>query len=180
MESPRITLYGKILDNKDQTLIRNYQEWKSNQIWHYGSVNGVKGGESSYVIEFDIWNNEPAFNGLSGKETVLDAENVRLSVWDDESLTSSINLSYAGIGFVNARCITNDLKADYDHIFGAKGFYEIYGNVGKERGILSGQLGGDHAVLQTKIVIPDVIASAGQPLPEGDVNFVYVLTFQYE
>lgn len=180
MESPRITVYGKILDNKDQSLIRDYREWRQNQIWHYGNVNGVKGGESDYVIEFDIWNNEPNFNGLSGKEAVKDAENVRFAAWNDSTMTSSTNLSYAGIGFVNVRCVTDNLKSEFTNIFGAKGFYDVQGNVGFEKGILSGQLGGDHAVMQTKIVIPDVIASAGEPLPEGDVNFILTLTYEYE
>lgn len=180
MESPRITIYGKVLDNKDQTMVRDYNDWRQNQIWHYGNVNGSRGGESSYIIEFDIWNNEPAFNTLSGKEAVLDAKNIQLSVWSDETKTSSVGLNHGGIGFVNARCVTKNNKTSFQPIFGVVAFDEIYGNVAKKKGTLSGQLGGDHTIIQTKIVIPDIVASVGSPLPNGNATFMYSLTYDYE
>lgn len=176
MESPKITMYGRIISNADQTPLREYKEWRNNQIWHYGDINGIKGGESPYVIEFDIWNNEPAFNGLSGKQAVADAENCTLTVWDTIDCTSTLNINHNGVGFMNARCVTNDLNAEFQSISGVDDFKDIVGNVNSSKtGVLHGKLGGDHTVIQTKIIIPELNGA----ISPGDVNFVFQFGYEY-
>lgn len=188
---PRITIYGKVLDNKTQSLVKGYHEWRANSIWNYGEINGIVGGESPYVIELDVWNNEPAFNGLSGTDVVSDATNCRLTVWNDDNLNNSSELKDShGNFFMNVRCITQDNSAQYQQVSGPTMFSDIRGNVGSGvntsltesdlNGRLQGVHGGDHAILQTKIVIPNNQLNGYDTIPNGDKNFVFAFYYDFE
>lgn len=190
-DEPRITIYGKVLDNKTQSLIKGYHEWTGNSVWNYGEVNGINGGESPYVIELDIWNNEPAFNGLSGNDVVADATNCKLTVWNNDNCVDSSTMKDAyGNFFMKVRCITKDINSQYQQVAGPTMFSNLRGNVGNGvnpnltesdlQGRLQGVHGGDHTIIQTKIVLPDNQSNGYDPIPSGDKNFVFAFHYDFE
>lgn len=178
MEAPRITVYYRILDNIDETPITEYRFFDSTArtTLNYGHINPKKGGESPYIIEFDIWNNEPAFSAGMLPDRVKDAKRCSFEVWDDPNLKTTNNLIKNGDIFVHARCITENKNSPWVPIAGAYSYLNrmhIVGNVDKSIiGVLSGQPGGDHTIIQTKLKIP---ANAGY-----DDNFNFTFNFEYD
>lgn len=159
LDIPLITIYSRILSNENNTQIEGYSPVWSKEL-NYGSINGITGGESSYVIEFDIWNNEPAYSGGMLPVQLQDAVNCEFSVWDNESCTtySSLiddNSTNEFKSYIRARNVSQDIKSDFVPILGPISNLKnenMIGSLNKE-GTLSGTEGGDHMVIQTKIVV---------------------------
>lgn len=172
---PRITIYSRVLDNITGDEIEGYTLINRNSHFNYGKINGVSGGESPVVIEFDIWNNESAIMGGLSVPKVLDAVNCKFTAWDDISLKSSKNIqdSKTYTPYVNARCVTQNFT-EYQPIGGVRYLpsEKIYNSVSLTPGFISGQSGGDHIKIQTKIVIPKY----NQPEYK---NFVFEFTYDY-
>ncbi|AEO93433.1 gp173 [Bacillus phage G] len=178
MEAPRITIYYRILSNVDETPVTNFMFIDSTKdlTLNYGHIDPTKGGESPYIIEFDIWNNEPAFAAGMLPDRVKDAKNCTFEVWDNANLNSMNNLIKDKKMFVHARCITKTRNSKWLPIAGAYVSLDkdgIFGNVDKtNEGVLSGQPGGDHTIIQTKLVLPELVGY--------NKNFNFVFNFGYD
>lgn len=176
LEAPRITIYFRVLSNVSNEELRGFTDILPNETLSYGYINGITGGESSQIIEFDIWNNEAAFAAGWLPDTVSDAINCTFSAWDNADCTSSagIQIPNKGGSFVYARNVTQDLNQSFKPIAGplCLGSNDLFSSVNPNRGgILSGQSGGDHFRIQTKIVIP--------PNTQPQVRD-FVFAFQYD
>jgi hypothetical protein len=102
------------------------------------------GGESEYIIEYDIYNNEPYAWNLNGPSiTCMDAKNCSLYIdipGECRDLTP----------FLYARCITYNPEAEWKALDMAHPvFKEIQGRCSPDFGVILGV--GDHAIIQTKI-----------------------------
>lgn len=178
MEAPLITIYYRLLSNIDESPVSSFVQLNNFHDLNYGNINAVDGGESPFIIEFDIWNNEPAFSAGMRPNRVKDALNCKLEVWNDKNFKSSSNLRYGDTNeqsFMYARCVTNSKKTSFQPIAGplALPSNKIEGNVNPtNKGVLSGQPGGDRTIIQTKIIIP--------PNTNTDVTSNFVFNFEYD
>lgn len=151
-EYPLMTYYSRVIDNLSGKEIMNYDYVGKKNVCYYGKCNSKEGGESEYIIEFDIWNNEKSFNGYEYDVRCQDAKNCRLTIWPDKKCQKDIDNKLFNIepSFMYARCLT----------FGPKEFipikyYEglnVRGNVNPSIDSIKGNC--DHAIVQTKIIIP--------------------------
>lgn len=177
-EAPRITYYARVLDNITNEQVLDYMSANKNNTWYYGQC-AKTGGESQYIVEFDIWNNEPAFNAGTAEYDCPNATNCKLTVWPTKDCKATVenDLFRLPTPFMEARCITNDYKADYTKIkFDTTGkmLTNITGNVNPSKiGTLHGN--GDHTIIQTRINLE---------IPEGFVfdsnRYQFVFAFYYD
>jgi hypothetical protein len=172
---PRVTVYSRIIDNITGEQIEGYKLVNRKSNFHFGRINGISGGESSVIIEFDIWNNEPAIMAGMGTHGVQDATECKFTAWDNNSLTSSKNIEdhSSFVPYVHARSVTQ-FQDDFQPIGGTRYLpsEKIYNSVSNIPGFISGQPGGDHTKIQTKIVLPI------NQKPEHK-NFVFEFSFNY-
>lgn len=140
---PRMTYYTRVVDNVTGEQVLGYASTAKNKKMYYGRVDGLNGGESEYIVEFDIWNNEPAWDGGTPMLIAQNAVNCKLTV---DIPAESRNLS----PFLYARCTTLDPKGNFNDLsMGRRTFSAIKGNVSDELGTILGT--SDHATVQTKI-----------------------------
>lgn len=174
MDIPRITYYAKVIDNLTGVDITNYKNAMDDINWYYGKIDSNLGGESQYIIEFDIWNNEPAFNARTYDVFCKDAHNVKLNIEinkeksnNDENYNNTLN----DISFLYGRNLTDNLEEfkliDKEHPL------LIYGNLNPNKKILSGK--GDHCIVQTKLIMPK-----NTILTKQRFNFNLTLTYDFE
>lgn len=143
MTVPRMTYYTRLLDNIDGHQLLGYASTARNKKIYYGKCNALIGGESEYVVEFDIWNNEPAWDGGTPQTISQNAANCHLEI---NIPPETRNLS----PFLYARCITLDVNSEFKEVsMSHKTFYDIQGNSSDEYGTILGV--SDHATIQTKI-----------------------------
>lgn len=140
---PRMTYYTRVIDNVDGHQVFGYASTAKNKKLYYGKVDGLRGGESEYIVEFDIWNNEPAWDGGTPILVVQNAVNCRLTI---DIPPESRDLS----PFLYARCTTLDPEGSFNDLsMGRRTFTAVRGNVSDELGTILGT--SDHATIQTKI-----------------------------
>lgn len=146
-EPPLITYYAKVVDNLFNRDITGYKNAMDNDFcWYYGSCN-VRGGESQYIVVFDIWNNEPAFNHRFYDKTCKDAYNMKFNLkFNNKQLNDESYKMLLDNNVMQVK-INNEYKS-LD-----KSGVKITGNVSNKEGVLLGC--GDHCILETKIVVPD-------------------------
>jgi len=180
MEMPRITYYARVIDNVNGVEILSFADAVRNNTWYYGRCNGLTGGESEYIVEFDIWNNEPAFEAHTGEVVVSNATNCKLTVWPNENCVPTSDLlfnlrnSNGYIPFMFARCDTHGYKGDYTGIRNNLMLTGITGNVNPNlTGTIQGI--GDHARVQTKIILPE-----NSQLSAQRYGFVFAFYYDYE
>ena len=175
IDPPRVTIYSRTLSNITGEEIEGYNLVNKNSHFHFGRINGISGGESSAVVEFDIWNNEPAIMGGLSVPSVSDAVNCRFTAWDDGTLISSKEIQdpKTYTPYVYARCVTQNFN-DFQPIGGVRYLpsEKIYNSVSSTPGFISGQSGGDHIKIQTKIVVPENSQANYK-------NFVFEFTYDY-
>lgn len=151
LEAPKVTYYVRALDNITGKHITEWDGYESSA-WYYGKCNGLKGGESEYIVEFDIWNNEAAFNAGMYDDHNLNAINCRLST-SKNSIASSKDLFNLAEPVIYARCTTLDYKSEFVPIRNNMMLTNITGNINPNlNGVIQGV--GDHAILQTKVILP--------------------------
>ena len=157
INSPAITIYYRVIDNITDEEIEGYQLLKKNSSLTFGKVNGLYGGESPFVVEFDIWNNEPAFHSNMYLEDVSDAINCNFTAWDNDELKTyeSIQDEATRQPYIRARCTTKEY-GEFKAIGGVRSLTkdQLYGSLIDTSGILLGNSGGDHMKIQTKISVP--------------------------
>lgn len=141
---PFITCYARLLDRVTLKPITEFSDaLDKSKIWDLGLVHSEFGGLSQYIIELDIWNNEPSVSGGMTKLTFDDAENCNITIWDNEFKNSSPIFSS------NYNCqIRNSLFElnSFDNIIESIKF-DVNGNVdNKKTGTLHGI--SDHSKIQ--------------------------------
>lgn len=143
MAYPRMTYYTRMIDNADGHQILGFTSTVRNKKIYYGRANGLLGGESEYIIEYDIWNNEPGCDGGTPQTIAQNASNCRLKI--------TIPPASRDIQpFLYARCITLDPKSEFKAIsLSDREFKDIQGNSSDVYGTILGVT--DHATIQTKI-----------------------------
>lgn len=156
--APKMTYYARILSNIDKKPITKYQMYDTS-VWYYGECN-KNGGESEYIIEFNIWNNEPGFNAGEYDYYDPNAINCRLGI---ENCAIEEPILYA-------RCVTMHQHDAFVPVAADKPFTRIFGSLKKTEGIIYGNT--DHAVIQTKVVIPENI-DIDENIYNFDVTFAY-------
>ena len=66
MTPPLITIYSRLKDNVTGEILTDWDEY-DNSNWYYGYCLSNYGGESAYVVELDIWNNESNWNSSQNR-----------------------------------------------------------------------------------------------------------------
>lgn len=170
-----MTYYARVIDNITNKEVLGWLDTYHSRNWYYGKVSSF-GGESQYVVEIDIWNNEPAWNSGTYDEKCADATNCRFTVWaDNECRAKNTPLFSLDKNFMFARCITNDYKSKFNtFIRNDYMFKDIVGNVNPNKiGVIHGNC--DHAILQTKIILPEATN-----LESDKYNFIMAFYYDYE
>jgi hypothetical protein len=153
-EPPLITYYARIIDNLTGAYVTNYYNAMDGDfIWYYGKVH-QNSGESEYIVEFDFWNNEPAFNHRQYEKRCLDAYNFKLSIEYNKQEPNKDN-DYTNqlydYDFLYARIYNEDYRTEWQPISMTKKL-DLIGNLSNQKGILLGT--GDHSIVQTKLILP--------------------------
>ena len=171
IEAPKMTYYVRTIDNLTGVHISEWASYETS-IWYYGKCNSTFGSESEYVVEFDIWNNEPAFNAGNYAYKNADAVNCRLNVTLN-TIENSDTLFKLAEPWFYCKCLTTDYKMQYRPVSNTSYFKEISGNVNPA---LVGTLQGnsDHTILQTKLIIPknDVLST--------ETRYAFNIVFYYD
>lgn len=171
LEAPKITYYARVKSNLTGQLITNWQFYDAS-VWSYGKCNYIHGGESDYIIELDIWNNEPAFNPGTYDYHNKNAIDCKLLVEPMSNDEGQLELFKLGFPFLYGRCYTNRYRDEWQPITISKPLTKIYGNTNSaDTGIIYGSA--DHTILQTKIIMP-----ANDILMEN-VRYPFNLIFSY-
>lgn len=176
MDNPRLTYYARVIDNIDGKEILSYTSVARTNCWYYGKCNGLEGGESEYIVEFDIWNNELAQTGGATFSKCSDAKNCKLTVYSDEKckITTDNELFNLYTPFMQAKTVNDNYENDFVGIKGNKMLKDIRGNVNPNlEGTLQGV--GDHVKIQTKIVLPE-----GANLTQQQHGFVFAFYYDFE
>lgn len=166
-EAPLITMYARILDNLTGEELLSFTDVKDNKTWYYGKCNSLEGGESQYIIEFDIWNNELSFNAGTYDTRCKDALNCKFEL----NIDANSELAKIQPSFMYARCLTNGFEEFIPIKNNNK--LNISGNVCPNSNILKGN--GDHAIVQTKIVLPE-----GSNIKIDRYSFNFKLCYDYD
>jgi hypothetical protein len=164
---PFITCYARILDRITLNPVTEFIDTLNNdQIWDLGVIY-KQGGYSQYIIEFDIWNNEPVVsNGLT--QVYYDnAENCNVSIWKDEEMKH-----YFPYKLIQIRNSTLDNSSTFENIIEHDRFYNIYGNVNSTNMQTLNGLG-DHTKFQIGIELPNL------DYLSADVTQDFVVCFEY-
>lgn len=182
---PRITIYARILNNLNDEQIEGYVDIRRKKgNFNFGSINGITGGESSNIVEFDIWNNEPAWSAGMLAEIAQDATNCKFTAWDNDSCRSDDSLTAIdGTYFTHARDISDgNYRKPFVGIGGPRGLQvhkgQMVNDPSTDKAVLSGQAGGDHFKIQTKIVVPS-LTDVDQNLGYVKKNFVFAFHYDF-
>lgn len=169
-EAPKMTYYVRVIDNITGTHITEWDSYEAS-MWYYGRCNSLKGGESEYIVEFDIWNNEAAFNAGMYDDHNDDAINCRMTALQN-STAGSASLFAMIQPVVYARCITFNHKDKFQPIRNDRMLTDITGNVNiNANGVIQGL--GDHAIIQTKVILPAEAALEPYSRYAFDIAFYY-------
>jgi hypothetical protein len=163
--TPRMTYYTRVIDNLTEEQVLGWVSTARNKDIFYGRVS--EGGESEYIIEYDIYNNEPYGWDANGPSiTCMDAYNCSLY----------INIPYECRDlspFLYVRCITYNPQAEWKPLdMGHPVYKDIQGRCSPDFGVILGT--GDHAVIQTKIKL-----KKGANICKLQYNFELRFTYQF-
>lgn len=155
---PFITCYARIVDRIDMIAQSEFKDALTYENkWNLGKVKYM-GGLSQYVIEFDIWNNEPDVSAGFTQKIFNDAKDCSVSIFNR-------NKDNNGLIF-KIRNVTEDYSNEFINVYDN---FQIYGNVTKIPGVLKGN--GDHCVFQIAV---DLIKRA-----DGVNILPFIVCFSY-
>lgn len=170
IEPPKMTYYVRIRSNLTNQILTNWKFFDAS-LWYYGRINTISGGESEYIVELDIWNNEPAFNAGDYAVHNKNAINCRLNVIP--LLNNQTDLFILNSPFLYGRCISTYKLESWTPITLNEPLTKLYGTTNPNQlGVLFGCA--DHMLIQTKIVIPP----NSQLTPQ--YKYPFKLNFQYD
>lgn len=135
---PFITCYARIIDRIDMVPQSEFKDALIHENkWNLGKIKYM-GGLSQYIIEFDIWNNEPDVSAGFTQKIFNDAKDCSVSI---------VNRNKDNNGMIfKIRNVTNNYN---DEFINAYDNFPISGNVTKVPGILKGN--GDHCMFQIAV-----------------------------
>ena len=173
MEAPKITYYARIKSNLTGQQLSDWKMFDST-VWYYGKCNSLEGGESEYLIEYDIWNNEPGFNAGMYDWHNANALYCNLCVNPASTNSEDLELFKLGFPFLYGRCFSTNKRESWEEITISHPLTRLYGTVRETEGILYGNA--DHMILQTKIIMPaNKLLSNNTRYP-----FNVIFTYSYE
>ena len=166
--TPRMTYYTRVVDNLTGEQVMGWVSTARNKDIFYGNVDAEAGGESDYIIEYDIHNNETyAWDANGPTYTCMDAINCALYI---EMTSECRNLC----PFFYARCITLHPEAEWEAITAQHPkFTNIQGLCSPDFGVILGS--GDHAIIQTKIRL-----KRGSSICLDQYGFMLRFSYQYK
>lgn len=164
---PIITSYARLLDRITMTPLSEFQQCiKTEEEWNLGVIHGYYGGFSQYLVELDIWNNEPDISGGFTQLYYDDAENCNIEVLYDKKVFNNIKLVQIKNNVLNN-------KDKFEHISNNECF-KVYGNFEPNKiGVLNGK--GDHA----KVLI-GINLQEGANIDENELRFIVRFNFESE
>jgi hypothetical protein len=175
LNPPLITVYYRTIDNITNKEIDGYTLLTNHSNLNFGKIGGIDGGESPYVVELDIWNNEPSFYGGVYTADVADAIDCKFTAWDNEKLNSTMSIKNLldNKSYILARCVSKGFP-EFKYIAGNAGLtsFNLSGSDNNNVSTISGQHGGDHMKIQTKIFIPPQTKASS-------INFVFNFNYNY-
>ena len=175
MNPPKMTYYARVRSNLTDQILTNWKFFDAS-LWYYGKINSNHGGESEYIVEFDVWNNEPAFNVGDYSVHNKDATNCQLAikpVSDDKSQGLDLALFKLDKPFMYGRCFTTFKREAWTPITISHPLTNLYSSVYPDRiGYLRGLR--DHMIIQTKIILPE-----NSSLLDGS-RYPFTLAFEYD
>lgn len=168
LDNPKLTYYARIIDNSTGEQLLPFTDTKKYNKWYYGYCNSLEGGESQYMVEFDIWNNEPGWDGGLAKTTCKDIKNSYLKLILPKELTFPYFYLYA-------RNSTLDYNKEFIAITGSDPIFDdVTGSNNElEKGTINGS--GDHCIIQTKIKL-----KKHANLPNEQYSFELKFFYDYE
>ena len=168
LELPRITYYARVRSNLNGQLLT---DWKffDETTWFYGKCNSLEGSESQYIIELDIWNNEPSFNAGTYDIHCKTAYNCQVGIAPLNE--ENIDL-FKAIPFLYGRCYTNNVREEWEPITISSPLTNIYGTSTSQKQVLVGNA--DHMLIQTKIIMPP------NDILNDYTRYPFNVTFMYE
>ena len=170
-EAPKMTYYARIRSNLTGKILTNWQPY-DNAVWYYGICNSLHGGESDYIVEFDIWNNEPGFNAGGYAYHNQNATGCQLSIEPIDNSADHLALFKLGFPYIFSRCYSTNIRDPWISVTIDKPFTKLYGTVqSKVNGVLMGYA--DHMIIQTKIIMPP------NALLENYKRYPFNLVFSY-
>lgn len=152
LEPPKITYYARIRSNLTGQILTNWQSYDTS-IWYYGQCNSLYGGESDYILELDIWNNEPSFNAGEYAYHNQNATNCQLTIEPLNNNTENLKLFNLNYPYIYGRCYSTNTRESWESITIHKPLTKLYGTLqSNQLGVLIGYA--DHMIIQTKIIMP--------------------------
>ena len=168
LEAPKMTYYARAMSNLTGKILTDWQLYDAS-IWYYGKCNN-NGGESEYIIELDIWNNEPAFN--AGSYDYYNADAINCALYINQYDYNNADVFKLG-EFVYARCYTSNKREEWQPITKSQPLTYIYGNLNNKLvGTIQGKT--DHCILQTKIIMPE------NDILQNNQRYMFNLVFSYD
>ena len=161
LEPPKMTYYARIRSNLTGQVLTNWKFFDAS-LWYYGKLNADYGGESEYIVELDVWNNEPAFNAGDYSVHNKNAIACRLGIvplttnddLSDSNTILDLSLFKLDQPFFYGRCRTTYTREEWTPITLNKPLTKLYGtNNPNQIGVLYGNA--DHMIIQTKIILPE-------------------------
>lgn len=132
---PFITCYGRLLNKiKDDTPVKFEDALTKKERWELGKVK-YSGGITPYIIELDIWNNEPDVSGGHTQRIFNDAKDCSIRIRQKDKITRGLNFY-----------IRDSLQDDEFKKYKSCQSYKVRGNVTNVPGLLKGN--GDHCTVQ--------------------------------
>ena len=144
LSTPRMTYYTRVISNITGEQHLGWVSTARVKDLYFGLVDGVNGGESDFIVEYDIHNNEVYGWSANGPTiTCLDAVNCSMYVEIPAECRSLCPFLYA-------RCVTYSPEAEWEKIdCQTPEFKTIQGLCSPEFGTILGT--GDHAIIQMKV-----------------------------
>lgn len=156
---PFITCYARLLDIRNLKPITQYEDALIDKNWNLGNIK-YKKGISQYVLELDIWNNEPDVSGGFTQRIFNDAQNCNIKIF---TKNKNQDLSFKIRNVVNYK----DDFIDYNNTP-----FIINGNVTKNNGVLKGN--GDHCIIQ-------IFVELNNEIENDDISELdFIVCFNYE
>lgn len=170
---PFVTCYARILDRITLNPLTEFQDaLDEEKVWDLGKIY-YKGGYSQYIIEFDIWNNEPVVSNGFTQLRFDNAEKCNISFWKDSSMSNTDESIFSTfcVPFIQLRNSTFNNKDEFTNSIEQFNYENVYGNHNRNsKNILYGI--GDHIKFQIGIKLPE--------LNEMNETINFVTCFQYQ
>ena len=169
---PFITCYARMLDRVTLKPFTEFEDaLNKTKVWDFGIIHNNLKSYSQYIIEFDIWNNEPSVSGGMTQMTFNDAKNCKVSIWENSNKIISDNIIFK-IPCIQIKNSNDNDNEKFNSIVAGVEFNEIHGNIDSDKiGILHGN--GDHTKFQIGLNFLENLNLKG-----SDLKFTICFSFE--